>query len=495
MTADLDADTTELLRVLRELVDRSGIGLRGLSAALRPEHFKGAEPPRYYAVSRCLTGDGIGNAGPLISAIVEICATPEEREAKAAQVERLKVASRAASQTRRKAPKAPAAKATRSWEAAELEAARSRIIELHEELAAARRRAEESERSLALLLGMFGRPWGVSADGFNPQAVPQTDAQDPPPKRPHAFEAGLDVPVLTRSRSEAARIETVAAELRALDPRGERIAGALRTAMDEILDGQHTGRYQLSQLHRSEKSYLGTKVEIVLANALGLEPGEQMDLSVAGCEVDLKFTMGRHWLFGAEQVGQVCLLLQLDEARSEWSAGLLLVEEDLLLPGANRDGKRPLSRPGRESIQWLFHRMALPHNTLLGLAPGQVAAILSYRSAQERVVELLRTAQHRRINPASMATVAMQPDYMKRVRDVRPRLAQEGIVVLTRHHQQSALALGLPVPEGGEVVTARLAPIGEGEPDAGSIELDGSRWALARPGDPVVPLPGPPQAH
>jgi hypothetical protein len=40
----------------------------------------------------------------------------------------------------------------------------------------------------------------------------------------------------------------VAAELLATDPDGSRIGAAVRTALDMLLDGQHTGRYRWEQL-------------------------------------------------------------------------------------------------------------------------------------------------------------------------------------------------------------------------------------------------------
>ena len=259
--------------------------------------------------------------------------------------------------------------------------------------------------------------------------------------------------------------------------------------MDETLDGQHTGRYRLDQLYRAEKIYLGTKFQIVLAAVLGLKEGAQLDFSIAGHDVDMVFTQGANWAIPPEALGHVCVLVQLDERRSDWSIGLLTVDEQLLQGARNRGGMQSLSRAGREAVRWLFRKAPLPDNTLHGLAAEDVAAIMSYRRASERVGQLLRTAQHRRIGPSAVATVAMQPDSLKRLRDLRPILAREGIATFSRLHAESARALGLPAPEGHEVVTARLASLGEDEPEAPYIELEGRRWALARPGDPVEPVP------
>jgi hypothetical protein len=42
-------------------------------------------------------------------------------------------------------------------------------------------------------------------------------------------------------------LAAVAAELRALDGDGSRMAAAIRGALDMLLDGQHTGRYRWDQ--------------------------------------------------------------------------------------------------------------------------------------------------------------------------------------------------------------------------------------------------------
>jgi hypothetical protein len=103
-----------------------------------------------------------------------------------------------------------------------------------------------------------------------------------------------------------------------------------------------------------------------------------------------------------------------------------------------------------------------------------------------------------------VATVAMQDDYMKRVRDgggARDQLRAEGIVIFGDYagDQLLASALDLPRPGPGEFVSARLArrpgqPGGDG-PDAyaRSVRIDGADWRLASPADPVDPAPALPR--
>ena len=125
------------------------------------------------------------------------------------------------------------------------------------------------------------------------------------------------------------------------------------------------------------------------------------------------------------------------------------------------------------------------------------AAIVALPSGQQRVNELFRRAQRMRVSRTVVATVAMQDDYMKRVRGgggARDQLRAEGIVIFGDYagDQVLASALGLPRPEAGEFVSARLAR--RIPPDGGrSIRLDGADWVLASAADHPRPAPALPR--
>ena len=111
---------------------------------------------------------------------------------------------------------------------------------------------------------------------------------------------------------------------------------------------------------------------------------------------------------------------------------------------------------------WLHHRATLGENALLRLPERDVAAIFAPVSGQQRVNELFRRAQRMRVSRTVVATVAMQDDYMKRVRDgggARDQLRAEGIVIFGDYagDQLLASALDLPRPGPGEFVSVRLA--------------------------------------
>jgi Restriction endonuclease NaeI len=299
-------------------------------------------------------------------------------------------------------------------------------------------------------------------------------------------------------------LAAVAASLAALDPDGALTAAAIRRSFDMLLDGQHTGRYRWDQLHKTEKTHAGTLVEINIQRALRLPDGTTLDYTIAGSDVDCKFShrMGG-WMIPPEAVGKLLLLVQASDDDGTWSAGLLRAAEDLLRPAGNRDGKRALNDEGRAAVLWLHTRAPLAENALLRLAERAVVSVLAPASGQQRVNELFRHALGMRVSRTVVATVARQDDYMKRVRDgggARDQLRAEGIVIFGDYagDQALAVALGLPRPGPGEFVSARLTRLGAGSAgalraDARFVRLDGADWALASPDDPVEPAPALPR--
>jgi hypothetical protein len=303
--------------------------------------------------------------------------------------------------------------------------------------------------------------------------------------------------------ADDAELAAVAAELRAVDRDGARMAAAIRGALDMLLDGQHTGRYRWDQLYKTEKTHAGTLVEIALARTLRLADGMTLDYTIAGADVDCKFShrLGG-WMIPPEADGKLLLLVQASDEDGTWSAGLVRATEANLRPAGNRDGKRALNDRGRAAVRWLHSRAPLQENALIRLHERDVAAIFALPSGQQRVNELFRRAQRMRVSRTVVATVAMQDDYMKRVRGgggARDQLRAEGIVIFGDYagDQVLASALGLPRPGPGEFVSARLVPLirrPSGHRDyARSIRLAGADWLLATAADPATPAPALPR--
>jgi hypothetical protein len=314
---------------------------------------------------------------------------------------------------------------------------------------------------------------------------------------------GLELPVPDGAGAgDDCELAAVATELRGLDEDGSLMAAAIRGALDMLLDGQHTGRYRWDQLHKTEKTHAGTLVEIALARSLRLADGAALDYTIAGADVDCKFShrVGG-WMIPPEADGQLMLLVQASDEDGTWSAGLVRAVEENLRPAGNRDGKRALNDRGRAAVRWLHARAPLQENVLIRLPDRDVDAIFAAASGQQRVNELFRRAQRMRVSRTVVATVAMQDDYMKRVRGgggARDQLRAEGIVIFGDYagDQVLAAALGLPRPGPGEFVSARLAPRPAEPGDrvyARSIRLAGADWLLASAADPAATAPALPR--
>jgi len=239
-----------------------------------------------------------------------------------------------------------------------------------------------------------------------------------------------------------------------------RFSSVFRQSLDEVLDGQRTGRYDVDKLEKTEKTYLGTKVEIVCRAAFDLELGQHMDYRVCGHEVDAKFSLGGSWMIPREAMGHLCLLMTANDRMSTFRVGLVRISEDILTRGGNQDGKRSISLSGRSRIKWLFEKGRLRSNLLLSLDAETRAALERVPVGQNRVDQLFRHVHGRIVDRNAVVTVAKQLDAPKRVRDSRQRLAREGVIILG-HQKESprvARALGLPLPEKGTWIATRLVP-------------------------------------
>src|SRR3954471_7482861 len=161
-------------------------------------------------------------------------------------------------------------------------------------------------------------------------------------------------------------LERVVARLRKLDPDGSRFAEVLRETIDQLLDGQRTGRYDESELRKTEKTHMGTLVEINLHRAFDFEDGSSTDYRIAGIEVDCKFSRSfGGWEIPLEAHGHLCLLVWADDQQSLWSAGVVRIREEHLVTAQNRDRKRRLNPTGIANTHWIYRDAQLPENLLL----------------------------------------------------------------------------------------------------------------------------------
>ncbi|MFE2421504.1 NaeI family type II restriction endonuclease [Streptomyces hokutonensis] len=272
-----------------------------------------------------------------------------------------------------------------------------------------------------------------------------------------------------------------------------RFAKVLRNTIDQLLDGENTGRYDWNSLYKTERTHAGTLVEINLQREFKFADGDPMDYRIRGIDVDCKYSQKfGSWMIPPEALGHLCLLVWADDSKSRWRAGIMRIRQEWLNSGSNRDQKSTIASSHRDKIQWLWpeNECELPENVLLHLPPDDVKAVFTPTSGQERLNELFRRAQRRVISRNVVRTVAQQKDYMKRVRGnggARSALAREGILIMGDYekHRRVAEQLGLPVPSDGEFISARVVRARAHNAHQKQVELSGESWVLAQANDAI----------
>ena len=232
----------------------------------------------------------------------------------------------------------------------------------------------------------------------------------------------------------------------------------LRRCIDDVIMTPKTGRRAYEELEKTEKTYIGTRVEIELRALLRLPRG-RLDTEILGRDVDIKNTMGSNWMIPTEALDQPCLLVAADEARARCYLGLIVARPAYLTQGKNKDGKGSISAAGFGNILWLMCDHAYPANFWRGQDPHVVTTIFSQSTGNTRMASLFRQIQAFPIARDVVEAVAQQKDFMRRIRSDKGRgtrdlLETEGILLLSgQYDSQLIKALGLPHCRGSEFIS------------------------------------------
>ncbi|WP_051229565.1 NaeI family type II restriction endonuclease [Paludibacterium yongneupense] len=210
----------------------------------------------------------------------------------------------------------------------------------------------------------------------------------------------------------------------------EIIGQYIRQAFDEVIDGPRTGRYAISQLEKTEKTYIGTKIEIILRAELGLGRGKKLDNFICGHEVDTKFSLSGQWMIPTEASDELCLLVSGDEVKKTCSFGLLRATADMLTVGANQDKKRTVSSMGKENAIWFLRNSPMPKNFVLELPNETRQTILSQRTGKARLHSLFRNVTGQIIPRSAILQIARSEDPLKRAREAKGILEKDGLLIL-----------------------------------------------------------------
>ena len=235
----------------------------------------------------------------------------------------------------------------------------------------------------------------------------------------------------------------------------------LRETIDDVIQTSRTGRRSYEELEKTEKTYIGTRVEIMIRSFFRLPKGK-LDLQILGADADVKFTIGNNWMMPQEVVGHPCLLLAADEERSLCYFGLFIADPEYLSVGANQDKKRSISAAGFGHILWLLNGEPLPPNFWRTIPPEAVKEIAAQRTGNERVMALFREVQGRPIPRDVIEATARQKDFMRRIRadggrGTRDLLADDGILLLSGKYDAVTISqLGLGVVGPSEFISTRI---------------------------------------
>ena len=195
---------------------------------------------------------------------------------------------------------------------------------------------------------------------------------------------------------------------------GEVIGLAIRQAIDDVIEGPRTDRWSIAALDKVEKTYIGTRVEILVRNALGVPRGRVLDYLIEGHEVDAKFSIYHgKWMIPQEAVGEICLLLSANDEELTFNVGVVRADITILTAGQNQDKKRSISAVGRSNIRRLIDVGQLPKNFLMHeISVSDRIEIFREPAGQARVNTLFRLLPNKPIPAEVISALASHPQHM-----------------------------------------------------------------------------------
>ena len=220
----------------------------------------------------------------------------------------------------------------------------------------------------------------------------------------------------------------------------------LRESIDDVIQTARTGRRTIHELEKTEKTYIGTRVEIFFRDLIKAPKGK-LDLSLLQQDVDVKFTRQNNWMIPTEAIGHPCVLIAADEDRSLCYVGIAVAKLEYLGGGQNKDGKKTITAENFKHIYWLLNSHPYPTNFWNSIKPEISEAIYIANAGNDRIYTLFKHVQGRPINRNTIEAVARQKDFMRRLRGdssrkdggTRGRLLNEGIELLSGAYDQKKI--------------------------------------------------------
>jgi hypothetical protein len=215
----------------------------------------------------------------------------------------------------------------------------------------------------------------------------------------------------------------------------EKLRSFFRSAIDEVIDTARTGRFFFKDLEKTEKTYLGTKFEILLRDWLQVPRGVMLDLLIGEREVDVKSTTGggSGWMIPPEALDQFCILLRVNEGLAKCAVGIAKARPAYLRSGENRDAKTSFSAAGTRNIWWLVSDFNYTPNFWSCIGDDLRHKIMKSGKGTKRLAALFEYCLGMPVSRVQVASIAAQDDFMKRLRKnggARDILAPKGIAIL-----------------------------------------------------------------
>lgn len=234
----------------------------------------------------------------------------------------------------------------------------------------------------------------------------------------------------------------------------------VRDAIDEVLEGPRTGRFDFFSLNPVEKTYVGIKVETLLRTRLDLTRGAKRDLIVQGESVDIKWSWKSQWMIPPESRGELVICIGGREKLTKLDVGIVrATRKTVQWSTKQRDKKGRLTQLGITRMRWMVRDASLPPNFVAALDPDVRDLAISEPTVQRRVAALFAALPYEPIPRNAIRTIARtEGDPLRRVRQDRHAgdpLA--GLVIVSRADGGGKIlaALDLAVPPKDHFVAIR----------------------------------------
>ena len=227
--------------------------------------------------------------------------------------------------------------------------------------------------------------------------------------------------------------------LAALQQNGDlapRFGAACSSAIDYVLDGPRTGRFDLTsaEVDSDERASVGTKLQYHLLDELGLEKYKKPDTYIAGTPVDIKGTVGSTQMIPREAQCELCILVKIDTRKMRHQSWLMRTHRAWLHGGVgNQDAKRGIRAKARSLYAVpLYDAAQLPINPLTRLSSQQLDVVFANSvGQQQRLLALFEFLPDTVIPRDVILTVCFnRDDPLRRVRAIKADATARGLQLL-----------------------------------------------------------------